>query len=231
MTDSDKMNPGHSAVVVSVRPAKRTLVQVAAFHEAGHALAAMREGRPLLFVEIHPWHPGAGVTRQLVPRRRNRFNPALGRGAARAAWQDTLSRYLASIRVLLAGPLAEARAMNKPLRSLGSRQDLDECENLGRRLWHLQEFLKEHGVDTGPGVEERFNRERARVRRWVARRENWDAIRSIARLLVQRQRISAREVLQCYLSARNARQGGLPLDWDFDCWSSPVRRLTARQTA
>jgi hypothetical protein len=49
------------------------------------------------------------------------------------------------MRILLAVPLAEARALGKPLRSLGSRSDLDHALQLGRRLEDLSLMLQFNG--------------------------------------------------------------------------------------
>ena len=189
----------------------------------------MREGRWLATVEVSTSRPGMGVTRQLVKRRRNRFNPALGRGNARAAWADTLARYLAGLRVTLAGPLAEAKALNRPLRAVGAVYDFEECQQLVPRLEALREFAQDQGVDCGPPIVERFNEERRRVRRWIARPINWNAIEKIARALMQQRRITAREVFACYLESRAAHQQSLPLSWDLPELDpgEPVRRRAA----
>lgn len=205
---------------------KRTHMGVAAWHEAGHALAAMREGRWVVAVEVSDALPGAGVTRQLVKRRRNRFNPAIGPGSARAAWEDSLARYLAELRVSLAGPLAEAKAINRPLRALGAAIDLETCGHLARRLQALREWVEIQGVDCGPPIAETFNEERKRVRRWLGRPVNWCAVEKIAWQLTGRHRITAREVFACYLEARAAYQHSLPLSWDAEEMTGPVSTQT-----
>lgn len=212
-----------------MRRGKRTHISVAAWHEAGHALAAMREGRWVVAVEVSNSLPGAGVTRQLVKRRRNRFNPAAGPGDARAAWEDTLAAYLADLRVTLAGPLAEARAVNRPLRAIGADIDLQACRFLAQRLQTLRECVEDFGVDCGAPIAQRFNEERRRVRHWVARPVNWRAIDRIARQLRRRRRITAREVFACYMEARAGHQRGLPLSWDLP--DTPRTAGRSRQAA
>ena len=210
----EKLSYPRPTVETSMIRGAGTHIQATAYHEAGHALAAMREGRPLVFVQIFPNSPGAGLTRHLIRRRRNPFNPALGPGDAQAAWQDTLSRYLTDIRILLAGPLAEARAFNKPLRTLGAESDLHRCQSIAKRLELLREHLIECGIDCGSHIHEQLNHQRDWVRRWVARPVNWEAITRIADLLVNYRQISAREVLESYLAARDGRQLSLSLSWD-----------------
>jgi hypothetical protein len=202
--------------------ARRTYISVAAWHEAGHALAAMREGRWVVAVEVSAALPGNGVTRQLVRRRPNRFNPMRGRGNARAAWLDTLERYLPEIRVALAGPLAEAKAVNRPLRALGAELDLRRCQQLIRRLEDLRGFIESRGVDCGPPIAELVDEQRRRVRRWLGRPHNWGAIERIAHHLMARGRITAREVFACYLEARAEHQRALPLGWDAERIPGPV---------
>lgn len=199
---------------------KQTHIGVAAWHEAGHALAAMREGRWLIAVEVSDTRPGAGVTKQLVKRRRNCFNPAAGAGNGRAAWENTLAAYLAEVRVNLAGPLAEAKAVNRPLRSIGAGFDLNTCRLLARRLQILRDYVESLGVDSGPPISEQFNEERNRVRRWLAQPVNWHAIERIAWQLMRKHRLTAQEVFACYLESRAAHQHSLPLSWDVP---DPVR--------
>ncbi|GEM_PF-1391014 len=207
---------------------KRTHIGVAAWHEAGHALAAIREGRWVVVVEVSESIPGSGVTRQLVQARRERFKPAVGPGNARAAWADGLARYLSELRVSLAGPLAEAKASNRPLRALGADFDLKKCRDLARRLQVLRDRVEARGVDCGPPIPEWFNEERKRVRRWLARPVNWSAIEKIAWQLIRKRRITAREVLACYLEARAAHQHSLPLSWEEPDVSQPT---TSRRQA
>lgn len=198
------------------RRGSRTHIGVAAWHEAGHALAAMREGRWVVAVEVCETVPGSGVTRQLVRRRRNRFNPALGPGNARASWEDSLSRSLSDLRVILAGPLAEARAINRPLRAPGAVTDFEKCRHFVMRLEALREFVESVGVDCGAPIADRFNEERGRVCRWLAHPVNWLAIEKIACQLMSNHRITAREVFACYLEARSSQQLHLGFCWDGD---------------
>ena len=212
-----------------MRRGKRTHIGVAAWHEAGHALAAMREGRWVVAVAVSNSLPGSGVTRQLVKRRRNRFNPVVGPGNARAAWEDTLAAYRAELRVSLAGPLAEAKAVNRPLRAIGARMDLETCRFLAQRLQTLREYVEDLGVDCGAPIAERFNEERKRVRRWLARPVNWRAIEKIAWQLRRKRQITAQQVFACYMEARAGHQQSLLLSWDAPDPAQTARNL--RQAA
>lgn len=87
----------------------RIHLDVAACHEAGHAMAALWQGFRVLGVEVSLGRPGAGRTVIANPRPRNPFDPTRGPGAARAAWAHTVETTMRVARVALAEPLAEAR--------------------------------------------------------------------------------------------------------------------------
>ncbi|AKS43223.1 hypothetical protein [Wenzhouxiangella marina] len=191
----------------------RTWITLTAWHEAGHALAAMREGRCVVGASVSFERPGFGTTRMVTQDRPNHFNPMASPGNARASWEDSLARYLSELRILLAGPLAEAKAVGKPLRSMGGTSDLNRCDRLAERLQVLREFVEAQGVACGPDIPARFNHERDRVRRWLGRREIWNTIERIAAQLMDTQRVSAQDVFGHYLAARGERQHSLPLTW------------------
>ncbi len=200
------------------RRGREALLAAAARHEAGHALAVMREGFTLVAVEISGAAPGNGVTWRMSRPDRNPWDWKRGGVQAQAAWEYYSARYLAEVRVMLAGPLAEARALNKPMRSVGAGLDMARCEYLRKRLSAIREILQIQGADCGPEISERFNRERTRVRQWLAHPTNWLAIDSIACGLRQAGRMTPGEVLRCYLVARyvSTEQECLPLEWHFD---------------
>jgi len=166
-----------------MRRAFKTHLDVAACHEAGHALAALWQGLRVFKIEVYLGNPGAGLTFYHLPPRRNPFDPTLGPGSARAAWQDTVSRTLREARVALAGPLAEARLLGKPMRALGAYGDLEHCRRLVERLAVCREWLCEF-VELPPmDPQAVINRERARVRRWVARPRTRAQLQQLARVL------------------------------------------------
>ena len=112
-------------------------------------------------------NPGDGVC-FLARKQRNQYDLAENPGSAKAAWLHTMRTTSSDIRIFLAGPLAEAKALGKPLRSLGSRSDLEKCIRLANRLECLNTFVSEfadihelNGVDL-------LDDERKRVRRWLS---------------------------------------------------------------
>jgi len=155
--------------------ATATHINIAAFHEAGHALAALREGRQVFGLRVSTQNPGNGVCIH-ARKQRNQYDLAENPGSANAAWLHTLKTTCSDIRICLAGPLAEAKALGKPLRSLGSRSDLEKCIRLANRLECLNTFVSEF-VDIGElkGAD-LLDCERKRVRRWLSQPRVWNAI-------------------------------------------------------
>jgi len=128
---------------------------------------------------------------------------------------------LSDIRITLAGPLAEAKALNQPLRSLGARSDLSICHSVihsmtvrNRKLQELAGALSDARVELPTvNMTDLVNEQRRRVRRWLGRPTIWQAIISIADRLVEEGSLRPGEVLQAYLRAHSKQQAALPLDW------------------
>jgi hypothetical protein len=192
---------------------RQVLLTATAWHEAGHALAAMREGCPIKRVLIHHDQPGSGLTQYQLDRPRQRFCPKTSHGNARAAWEEAVADHLSVLRVLIAGPLAEARKLGKPMRALGAWYDFEDTWWLAQSLMEVQVSLRKHGVYFVPNVPAIFNVESRRVRHWLARPVTWSAICRIAGELLDKGELGASDVLRCYLNARNEAQLPLGLDW------------------
>ena len=155
--------------------ATTTHISIAAIHEAGHAMAALNEGRQVFGLRVSTENPGDGVCIH-ARKQRNQYDLAQNPGSAKAAWLHTLKTTCSDIRIGLAGPLAEAKALGKPLRSLGTRSDLDKCIRLANRLECLNTFVSEFvEIDELKGVE-LLDGERKRVRRWLSQPRIWNAI-------------------------------------------------------
>lgn len=157
----------------------RVHIDVAAYHEAGHVVAALSAGLWVKQVHVSFGNPGAGFMVH-APLPRNPFDPGDGPGATRAAWEHTLRNRIAVIRVALAGPLAEAKALGKPLRALGARSDLDLCREHAEQLRYFHAYLTSYAPLLRFESAELLNRERRQVRRWVGRRHIWANIRNLA---------------------------------------------------
>lgn len=162
-----------------MRPGSQTHMAAAAFHEAGHALMALREGRQVSKIIISRTLPGNGCCRTAI-RPPNPFSLIQGRGSARAAWRHTFDTTTADIRILLAGPMAEAKATGTSLRSLGAVSDLQCSLLLASRLntlyAHVSEFADIEPIQPSRLLEE----EKRRVRRWISVPKNWAVVGRIA---------------------------------------------------
>ena len=191
----------------------QVLLTATAWHEAGHALAAMREGRPIDHVLIQHDNPGTGHMLYQHGWPDRRFCAKRSHGNARAAWEEDLAHHLAVLRVLLAGPLAEARKLGKPMRALGAWYDFENTWWLAQSLTAIQVDLRKHGVYFVPEVPAIFNAESRRVRHWLAQPVTWSAINRIAEELLEKNELGPSDILRCYLEARNAHQLPLALDW------------------
>lgn len=196
----------------------QVLLTTTAWHEAGHALAALREGWSIQSVEIHRGRPGNGLMRSESVWPAIHYHPSRSHGNARAVWVEEVNRHLSRLRVILAGPLAEAKKLAKPMRALGGWYDFEEAYWLAQSLMLVQRDLREEGIYLycGPDVPAIFNAESRRVRHWIGRPATWSAISSIAEKLLAHGKLGAREIMRCYLESRNARQLPLALDWATD---------------
>lgn len=113
-------------------------------------------------------------------------NPAAGPGEARAAWHHTASIPSARTRILLAGPLTEAKFLNQPLRSLAAVSDLSKCEQIAWDLLAYRQHLM--GLIRLPQLDPTalLNEQKRRVRRWLGRPDVWSVIRPVAGTLERR---------------------------------------------
>lgn len=164
---------------------KNTNIDIAAYHEVGHALAALRESRRVVGVLISRTHPGNGSC-WYAAKPRNPHPIDQNPGSAKAAWLHTVETTCADIRIALAGPIAEAKALGTPLRSLGSRSDLENCLRLARRLSTLQSFVSELAEVPPVDPHSILEREQRSVGHWIGRPATWRTIQLVARALMFR---------------------------------------------
>lgn len=171
-----------------------TGITITAFHEAGHVVGALAEGNRVVSVEVSRSNPGSGVAYIIYKKNKNPFDDE--RVALESAWQYALDRQLGVVRSLLAGPLAEAKCTGKPMRSLGSVSDFERCLKQIEDLQPYHEYLCARGGDLAAfHPYEVLNRERMRVRGWLARRKVWTCIHYLAEHLMQRESLYENEIL------------------------------------
>lgn len=155
------------------------LVHIAGYHEAGHALACLWQKFWVERIDVFRHTPGAGVTRFHLSDLLNPYDPDVNPACALVAWQIEYNNAKRLMRVMLAGPLAEAKATGTPMRSLGSMQDLQTCHEVVRYLYRYWKALPEEAGIEWPGGRI-VNATRDEVQRWIRRPANWERIRRSA---------------------------------------------------
>lgn len=188
--------------------APKLYIEVTAYHEAGHALAAVYEGRHVTGVAISMNEPGNGICRHawLPP---NPYDVTLSPGNARAAWEHTVKNTLADMRILLAGPLAEAKLLGQPMRSLGSISDFEKCIGKANKLKTLSEFISDITPVEPINPERLLEEQRKKTRRWLMQSRVWASIKMAAKVLVLDGTLNARQ-LGIIIAAQSLQQQQLP---------------------
>lgn len=186
----------------------QTHLKATAFHEAGHAVMGLYVGRQVAGIIISTRDPGAGVTGYSTRRPGPAYSPWTNCGSAKAAWVQALQGLKDDIRVYLAGPLAEAKALGKPLRAIGARSDLDKALRAANRIDGLAEGLSEYADlgEVSPG-DEILRQLRRETRAFVGRPGIWRMIVDLAMALERERQIDATRLHQ--ILARSGPQNEL----------------------
>ncbi len=136
-----------------------------AYHEAGHALAAYRYGRPVLKIEIDG--EGSGATRCLG------LKPDARRMFRRRVWRELVQQ---EILIALAGPLAEEIKYGK------------NAESAKIDWQHAHRWLAELDMQNALATFATQTRE------LLTEPATWNAVRTVARRLIQGRKITGPEV-------------------------------------
>lgn len=180
-----------------------------AYHEAGHALAALREGREVTEVRLYPECPESGLTAWNRGSSERLFRSSDPDGDLIPEWHELLQERLSDIRISLAGPLAEAKLLNKPLRSLGAESDLAICQTIAHsmavRHGQLRKLISIVAPDNSnlPPVDmlKLVKRQRIGVRRWIGRPVVWSALNSIAAEIMKCGSLDCRGLLRLTIAS------------------------------
>ncbi|HIE89525.1 MAG TPA: hypothetical protein EYP91_22320 [Gammaproteobacteria bacterium] len=154
-----------------------------AYHEAGHAIAALKMERFVHRLAVDHNNPGRGVT-WYNSAKSNPYNIESSPGKALLAWQYTYDTTLNDIFILLAGPMAESKLLARPLRQLGNKRDLDTCMELACRLDERAKTARKWTDIPHIQKAELLNHMRRRTRAWVNGKKTWNAISVVATALI-----------------------------------------------
>lgn len=196
-----------------------SFTEATAYHEAGHAVAALNEGVRVLSIRVSREVRGGGcvqIGRILTPYQRFQFSPSGGPGSVSAAWKRSLDCRLRSIRIKLAGPFAEARHVGRRYWTDGAEADFAGCMGSLSFLRNLHaELIRSYGQLPPFKPEEVLVHQRTKVRKFIRRERIWRIISEIATALLKNDCLSESEVLRLYLAATSApTQRILPLTHD-----------------
>lgn len=166
-------------------PIARTALEIAAHHEAGHAVIMWRHGHAFESICIYPDRPGLGrvqcrsVLDELPP-------PQLWR-RDESTWQKATASIQREVEWTLAGPLAEARCIAEPIGPvLASFDDVYEAIGLLGRLKHAELGRKKLTPKEIKEVYRDLNAAQERVTRLLAEPWLWQTIEALAQLVLAR---------------------------------------------
>ena len=101
------------------------------------------------------------------------------------------------MKISLAGPLAEAKALGKPLRTPGAILDFRDCIRVASQLNRFSRtYSGLYPQSLTPGYQV-MNRARISTRRWLAQPKLWRIIVTVARHLSERGKLFGSDL--CYL--------------------------------
>jgi hypothetical protein len=168
--------------------------ELAAYHEAAHAVVALHCGRVVREVCILPRSPGDGWVQYETwfpeaPKTRNPRDKLL-------YWTYVLSEAEREVKIRLAGPLAEAKLLRTPLRSLGARSDLEWALAAQTYLDKLRESLRDTIFIPDEQTSRFLERLRRQTRCLIARSWCWNAVTVLAQDLMGWHRLSGHDVAE-----------------------------------
>lgn len=178
--------------------------ELAAYHEAAHAVVSLHYGRMVKEVFISRHLPGNGWVKSVRLWSPGEFDLRHTRNAL-LYWARVFSEAEREVKILLAGPLAEAKLLRTPLRSLGARSDLQQALSIHAYLDDLRESLQDIVFIPDHSTAYFLTRMRQQTRRLISQPWCWNAITGLAKDLVGWHRLSGHDVAETVQWSRKPR--------------------------
>ena len=159
-------------------------LDLTAYHEAAHAVVGLHLGWKVSWVFVSHKYPDCGLA-FIKPRTLIDMDSFVSRpGGAMTFWTQCLRENENYARILLAGPLAEAKLLKKPLRSMGARFDLETVLAIRTGLDQFREMLAEYADIPLDYRTHFYPRVRQQTRRILSCPRLWKAVTVLANDLV-----------------------------------------------
>lgn len=178
--------------------------ELAAYHEAAHAVVSLHYGRVVKEVFISRHFPGNGWVKSVRLWSPGELDLRNARDAL-LYWTRVFSEVEREVKILLAGPLAEAKLLRTPLRSLGARSDLQRALSAQTYLDDLRESLQDIVFIPNHHTALFLERMRRQTRRLISQPWCWNAITVLAKDLMAWHRLSGHDVAETVQWSRKPR--------------------------
>jgi len=182
-------------------------IDVTAYHEAGHVVVGLYLGCAIDEVMVDIDNPGDGIT-VYRPNFIGKFSGiSLNHRTALSLWNQVLQEHVKLAKISLAGPLAEAKILAKPLRSLGAKSDLDKVMLIYDVLENIRENLSQY-ADISDNYRQNFSAKlRLQTRRILNKPSVWRAIGDLAHDLIHWHSLQGNDIAETVqLSMARSRQ-------------------------
>lgn len=169
--------------------------ELAAYHEAAHAVVALHYGRVVKEVRISRHLPGNGWVkwvRTWSPDMPDTWNPR----DALIHWTHVFSEVEREVKIMLAGAVAEAKLLRTPLRSIGARSDLQYALSAQVFLDDLRVSLRDIIFIPDEQTSRFLERMRRQTRSLIAQPWCWNAITVLAKDLTDWHCLSGHDVAE-----------------------------------